>query len=221
MLRRFYHYPEVTPRSPIMPRATKVVYPEIYAQLRAKHVPDGPLAIEEAKATIGWEAEPKARVPQNGEPVEEVESFGDDYVLKDVFGVKVRLTNNPSNRPFRMPLAERYCNEMLRGKWALNLETIVIDRLGYVQQGQHRLVGFILAEQERAINPHRWGKTPLTLEVLMGFGVSDKPEVANTYDLGAKRSLADVLYRHQKVSKEVTDAQQKAITKVLSSAVRL
>lgn len=202
-----------------MPRALK--YPEITSQLRARHVEAGPLTIQEAKEFIGWQEEPKKEAPHNGEVVPEPEKFGNDFVLKDVFGRKIRLLNNPSNRPFKLPLAQRYCNEMLRGKWALNLETIVLDRFGFVQQGQHRLVGFILAEQERLINTARWGSKPVTLEVLMGFGVSEKPEVANTYDLGAKRSLADVLYRHQKFGRDVSDKEQQRTTKILSSAIRL
>lgn len=184
-------------------------YPKICAKLRAKHVDAGPLDSVECKQLIGWTEQP----PE--------EDWGKEFVFKDVFGKKIRLGNNPSNRPFKRPLANRYANEHLRKKWSLNLETIVLDENGNVLQGQHRLVGFILGEQLRQIDPKQWGATPLQFEVLLGFGVSPKPENANTYDLGAKRNLGDVLYRHQKFGKDVSDKEQKRIATILAGAVRL
>ena len=187
----------------------KPVYPKVYAVLRAKHTKEKPLRSDECRRLIGWTDEP------------EDEDWGNEFTLKDLYGRKVRLQNNPTNRPFKQPLADRYTNEHLRGKWSLNLETIVISKEGNVLQGQHRLVGFILAEQMREINPKRWGKSPLEFEVLMGFGVSSLPENANTYDLGAKRSLGDVLYRQHEFGKKVSDKEQRRITTILSGAIRL
>lgn len=189
-----------------MPKTKK--HPKICAVLRAKHTKEGPLLSGECKDLIGWTEEAD-------------EDWGKDFVLKDSFGRKIRLANNPSNRPFKRPLADRYSNEHLRGKWSLNLETIVIDEDGNVLQGQHRLVGFILAEQLRQIDPKRWGSSPLQFEVLLGLGVSPKPENANTYDLGTKRNLGDVLYRHQQFGKGVSDKEQKRISTILAGAVRL
>lgn len=190
-----------------MPSVKK--HPKICAVLRAKHVKDGPLTVDDCKKLIGWTVKPDDK------------DWGKDFVLKDKHGRKIRLANNTKNRPFRLPLANRYANEHLRGKWALNLETIVLSDTGSVLQGQHRLVGFILAEEERQINPGRWGKMPLAYEVLVGFGVASKPEVANTFDLGANRKLDDVIYRHQKFAKELTDKKQRGIAKILAGAIRL
>lgn len=190
-----------------MPSVRK--HPKVCAVLRAKHTKPGSLTVEDCKELIGWAEEPKDK------------DWGTEHVLKDLYGKKIRLLKNPSNRPFRRPLADRYANEHIRGKWSLNLETIVVADTGVLLQGQHRLVGLILAEQMRQINPNRWGKSPLTFEVLVGYGVSTKPENANTYDLGAKRSLGDVLYRHQKFGKDVTPKRQKGISLVLSGAIRL
>lgn len=193
-------------KSPVK-AATKrgVKYAEPSAVLRGSHVPDGPLTVSEAKDLIGWT---------------EVDSK-EEYALKDLYGKCVVLANSPTNRPFRLSLAERYANEMLRGKWAFNLESIVVDRLGHVQQGQHRLAGFIIAEQEREISPQQWGSKELVLETLLGFGASEAAETADTYDTGTKRSLTDVIYRRQEFGSELTEAQQKSLAKVLSGALRL
>ncbi len=182
-----------------------IKHDKISAVLRAKHCPEGPLTVDEAKKLIGWT---------------EVDAKEANYKLKDKNGIKIQLVNAPTNRPFKMPLAERYANEMLRRKWALNLETIVFNCLGNTEQGQHRLSGFILAEQERQADPVKWGQTPLTLEVLLGFGVDDSDEVADTYDTGTKRSLGDVFYRRHDFGGN-SDVVQKAVAKVLAGAVRL
>lgn len=191
-----------------MPVVKKVVHNRVSAVLRAKGEKVGPLTVEECKELIGWEEEPADK------------DWGDDFALKDLYKRKIRLTNNPSNRPFRRPLADRYANEHLRGEWALNLETIVADKFGFITQGQHRLVGLILGEQLRQLDPERWGKSPLVYETLVGFGV-DAAKTANTYDLGAKRSLDDVIYRHERFDKKTTDKQQRMISKTLAVAIRL
>ncbi len=197
-----------------MPKVTQkvtqeIVHNRVSAVLRAKDEKVGALTVEECKELIGWQEEPEG------------EDWGTDFVLKDLYNRKIRLKNNPTNRPFRRPLAKRYESEHLRGKWALNLETIVLDKFGFVLQGQHRLTGLILAEQKRQLNPAKWGKSPLVYETLVGFGVDNSPATANTYDLGARRSLGDVLYRHQQFGKTISEQQQKKISKVLEIAIRL
>lgn len=188
---------------------TKTKHPEVCAVLRAKHTDEGPLTVDDCKSLIGWTEEPDDK------------DWEKDYALKDLYGQKIRLTNNTRNRPFKRPLADRYANEHVRGKWALNLETIVVASNGMLQQGQHRLVGLILGEQIRQIDPNQWGKAPLVYEVLVGYGVSSKPETANTYDLGAKRSLGDVLYRHEKFAKGTSAKKQRGTALILAGAIRL
>ncbi len=187
----------------------KVMYPKIELVLRAKGEKVGPLLIADCRGLIGWTEEGSD------------DNWGTDFVLKDTYGKKIRLLANPTNRSFKRPLALRYASEHLRGKWSTNLETVVLDTFGFVLQGQHRLVGFILAEQLRQLNPAKWGKTPFIYETALGFGVSPKPENANTYDTGKGRSLDDVIYRHQKFGKGISDKQQKKISKILAGAVRL
>jgi hypothetical protein len=180
-----------------------------YLVLRASHTPEGPLSFDDCKVLIGWTEEPSD------------ENWGKDFVLKDKFGKKISLLNNPSNRPFKLALARQYTGEHLERKWALNLETIVVDVDGNIPQGQHRLVGLILAEQTRQINPKRWGTKPLVYETALGFNASPKPHNANTYDTGAGRTTGDVLYRHQEFPEEVTDKEQRRISSLLATAVRL
>ena len=190
-----------------MPVTKTKKYPKPQVTLRTKEEKAGAITVDEAKEMIGWTEEPKD------------EDWKDVFVLKDVFGKKIRLANNPSNRPFRKALAERYGNEHLRGEWSINLESIVFDTFGNVLQGQHRLIGLILGEQLREIDQDQWGKTPLVFETAVGYGAS--PKNADTYDLVQTRSLGDVLYRHQKFGKKVTDKQQKRIATILSGALRL
>ncbi len=194
---------------PTPKRTSAKKHPEPRAELRWKGDKLGPLSVSDCQDLLGWSIEAEG------------EDWKHDFTLKDLYGRKVRLLNNPANRPFKLPLANRYSNEHLRGKWSLNLESMVIDWNGNVLQGQHRLTGLVLAEQLRQLNPSRWGATPLTFESLVGFGASPEPQNANTYDMGASRSLGDVIYRHQPFNKKTTDKEQRKISRLLSGAIRL
>jgi len=181
----------------------------IGVDLRMPGSKDGGLTAEDAKQILGWEPEP-----------EKEKWSGEEYTFKDRTGTKVRLGNNPTNRPFRMTLANRWASEMLRGKWSLNGETIVVDCEGDVADGQHRLVGLVLAEQSRAANPDKWGKKPIEVPALIVTGVSDKPEVTDTLNLGQKRSLGDVIFRRREFE-NLTESEQKKIARILAGALRL
>lgn len=180
---------------------------------------NAPFTVDEAKKLIGWETEPADQ-----------DTWGEDYVLRDFAvgdkpALKVRLTNNPSNRPFRLGLAKRYMTEMVRGKWKLNGETVIVDHFGYVQSGQHRLVGFILAEQLRQQNPTKWRdeydiQGELTLELAVFYGISPDSATVDSIDQGQKRTLGDVLYRQQRF-KEVSTKELKSLSNILAIAARL
>lgn len=188
-----------------------VKYPEVTVKI---HKPDSPLTIKKAKELVGWQTEEEAG-----------KEFKDVFHLKDRQGNKVRLLNNPTNRPFSLSLAMDYALEMLRGVWAFNLETMIFDHFGYVQQGQHRLVGFILAEQMRLEDSKKWAeeygqKGEMTLPCLLAFGCSPKKEVVDTLDTGKRRSVADVIFRNHEFGK-VSDREQKALSDILGKATRL
>ena len=133
----------------------------------------------------------------------------------------VALDNCLTNRKFRFPLAKRYAAEHIRGKWSFNGETIVLDKYGNVQQGMHRGAGFVLAEEQRAFNPEKYGKKPLTYTTALQTGIEPANDVVDTIDLGQKRSLGDVLFRNREMGKDYTERDQSKLTRVLAGAIRL
>lgn len=170
---------------------------------------------EDAKRLLGWRSEKDPN---------EKEAFGDDYRFKDVDGAKIRLGNCQNNRPFRKGLALYYANEILRQKWRLNGETMSIDLTDDVQEGQHRLVGIIFAEQLRKKNPEPWKeygtRGPVTVEAIVVTGISNEDDVVDTINLGQKRSLGDVLFRNHSFEK-VTDKEQQGLANTLAGATRM
>jgi hypothetical protein len=192
---------------------SKVKFPKLGVDLRAKGQKDGPLTVDEMKSLLGWQEEPDEK------------DWGDEYLFKDMNKKKVRLTHNKTNRPFRMTLARRYGSEILRGKWKLNGEPFIFDRFGMTQDGQHRGVGFVLAEQERQLDPSYWSEIygqrgPLTIDALIVTGISEKAEVVDTLGLGQKRSLGDVLFRRKEFA-GIGERDQKRLANVLGGALRL
>lgn len=192
-----------------------VIYDSVSVSLRDK---GEPLTPEDAKALLGWTTE--ADAGEGGVKV----AFGSDYSFRDKEGKKVRLLCNVTNRPFRISLAMRYANEILRRKWKLNGETIIIDRHGMIQSGQHRLVGLVLAEQLRQKDVPYWGgygwRGPVTIEALLVMGIDDKPETVDTLDIGQKRSLGDVLFRNH-VWVGCSESESKRLSSILAGAARL
>jgi len=185
---------------------------EITVEVRTKDSKAGPITADDAKAILGWTTEEDAG-----------KEFGTDYALK-LGKVKVRFKNNPTNRPFRMTLAKRYANEMLRNKWALNGETIIIDRKENIQSAQHRLVAVILAEELRKADVEdakRYGwRGPLSIEGIIVRGISDRKDVVDTLDIGQKRTLGDVIFRNHSF-KGVKEKGQKQLATILAGATRL
>lgn len=190
-----------------MPRTP--IYNDVTATIHSK-LTGGELTVEQAKQLIGWEEEPEGK------------DWGDKYFLKDAYGKKVRLNNNTTNRPYRKGVAIRYAKEHLRRKWQLNGETLIFDRYGIAQNGQHRLVGFVLASQMLEQDKETWGdygKTALTMPCIVVTGISEKRDVADSQDLGLKRSLGDVIFRNKEF-KDNAEAQKK-LSSILSVALRL
>lgn len=183
---------------------------EVKAVVYQKGTAKGILTADIAKKILGWE--------------ETVES---PFLLSDFLGAKIICKNNDTNRPFRLPLAKRYANEVLRNKWRLNGETIVIDLKGKVQSGQHRLIGLILAEQMNDADPEKWEeygwkRRDFGIETIIITGVSNNKDVVDTIDLGQKRTLGDVLYRNREFKgKDLTPKDQKRLNDILAGATRL
>ena len=119
----------------------KIVYPEFDVTLFKKGTKEGVLTASVARKLLGWTDD----VPDNVEAL-----------LEDLEGNKIICMHNTDNRPFVKALTHDWMLEILRGKWRLNGETIIIDRTGMVQDGQHRLIGLVLAAQEHEKHSERW-----------------------------------------------------------------
>ena len=148
----------------------------------------GSLTAKKAKEILRWEEEPKGS------------SFGKNYLFKDRNGKKIRCVNNLFNRPFTVSYSQAYMLEILRGKWKLNGETMIIDRTGMVQDAQHRLVALVWAAQEWSKKPDRWEdywKTEPTIDTIIVTGIMEDDDTVNTINTGAKRTLSDVIYRSE------------------------
>jgi hypothetical protein len=175
-----------------------------------------PMTDEDAKDIIGYEEEPDG-----------IEWSAEEYMAVGYNGKKFRCLKNPTNRPFRLSFARRYASEMIRGKWRLNGETVILDWYDFVQSGQHRLIGLILAEQLRLKNPDKWADDygqvePITIETILVRGIEPSNDVVDTIDIGQKRSLGDIIFREQRFSGEdVTKDKQKYLSNMLAGAVRL
>jgi len=169
-----------------------IVYEEVSAEIRT-------FTIDGAKELIGWGEEPdKAK-------------WGKDYDLKDGEGTKVRLTKNTTNVPFRIVRAKRYKDVFLSDDgWELNGESIILDWFGTIGDGQHRLVGFILAGEE---NPE------LTFETAISTGVN--PDVIDTVNLGTKRDLKGVLARRRNLGENLTRTVNRQVAAIYAAATKL
>jgi hypothetical protein len=180
--------------------------------------PQPPLDIAKMKAILGWEEEPSDGAWK-----------GKDFKFRDKLGKKVRLKNVKANRPLRIGMADRYSKEFLRGKWKFNGETFIIDANGQFQDGQHRGVGLVLAEQVRDKDPKKWsdyiGEKPITLDAIIVRGVSSKADTIDTLNIGQKRSLGDVIYRDHTLSDArkgaFTDKELISLSNTLAVALRL
>ncbi len=185
----------------------EILYPEYEVRLfhsdkgrmqqwtKDKKAKPNPIDSTVAETLLGWTTEDVAE-----------QSYGDDYLLIDNNNQKIRCLHNLSNRPFYGHLAEAWKLEILRKKWKLNGETIIIDKYGNVISGQHRLVGLILAIQEwyldqkkptdKQVWSHFWTEPPC-IDALVVFGIEGDDETVNTTDTGKPRTFADVIYRSE------------------------
>lgn len=178
---------------------------------------DHKLTVETVKERLGWITE--AEVAKAGV------KFEGDYLLRDHEGNKVRCTKNDTNRPFGRGLADEYALEFLRNTWeGLNGETFIFDSKGMLHNGQHRLIGLVLAEQLRQKNKEKWKEYgvngPIKIDAIFVTGISHKREVVDSIDGGRKRSVGDVFFRHE-FDKGFTAKQRKTLNNMLAGAVRL
>lgn len=195
--------PKTKPKAKSTTSGRKVVYPDIGVKVYSPKHEAGSLTAEEAKTILGWE------VVTDG-----------NYMLTDVEGNKVRCYNNGHNRPYNHSNALTYSQEILRGHWKLNGETMIIGKTGETVSAQHRLVGLILAVQEWTKQPDKypaWKKAP-TMDCIIVFGISEDDSTVNTIDTGKPRSLSDVIYRSVYFA-DLNEKQRLACSRICQYAI--
>ncbi len=171
-----------------------------------------PLGEEDFTKLLGWEEETEDKPFRDGE-----------WHLKDRYGKKIRLNNNPHNRPFYPSVAEALAQEHLNNRWQFQSETVGIGEYGNVVDGQHTLVSGKLACQDVQRDPekwkHNWPAGTVTMQKIVVYGVSESDEVVNTINTGKSRSLTDVLYRTD-LFKRMSKSRRQLASKILDYAVR-
>lgn len=190
---------------------------------------------------LGWETEEhyKKEMEASDDPEDKARGkagYGDEYLVTDTAGRKVRCHNNLDNRPFDLVTMEKLCQTILNRQWAgpttfpgetVNGETIIIGRTGKVESAQHRCVAAVLAAERWAKNPKAypgWTEEPF-LESLVVFGVSENPIIVQTLDNVRPRTLADTIYTSEifrrMSGKAVTSKDRKELSKMLDAATDL
>lgn len=195
-----------------------------------------PLTEADADRLLGWQEEPEGANWKEGE-----------YLLVDELNKKIRCTNNSHNRPYTDSHARGLAQDMLNRRWAdsrntraddsepmsVNGETIVINRYGDTDSGQHRLIGFKLACQifksDTAKGEHYrklWEDVPwdnFTMECLIVYGVSGNPRVAQTLDNVRTRTPADVIYTQRDklgLGSKIKASEIKEFCRIMEYAIR-
>lgn len=163
-----------------------------------------------ARELLGWEEETdKAK-------------FNTDYLCTDFNGTKIRCYNNVINRPFYASTMLGLKQEILRGKWRLNMENRIIGQTGLVLNGQHTLVALVLAAQEWLARKDIWSnwKTEPTIETTIAFGADESDESVNTMDTCKPRSLADVIFRST-IFNSLQPKERREAARMLDHTIRL
>lgn len=131
-------------------------------------------------------------LPEFGIEIEIMDDFGEEDAV-------ALLKKNNTNRPQKSGNMGRYCQDMLRKKWKLNGETIVVSSRGNLLNGQNRCMALIKAERMRKQNPEKYKDSryalhgPIRIPMVIIRGIKDS--AADTLDQGAGRTIADVFFR--------------------------
>lgn len=209
------------------PKNREVIFPKYDVQLFDK---ENLLDFKLAKDLLGWITEPefvKQAEALNEGKASKKSSFGTGYTCTDRLGEKVRCTHNLHNRPFTVSVAQDWMLEILNQKWRMNGETIIIDKYGDIQDGQHRLIGLVWAVQEweadckKPLEERRWAawEEAPAIEALVFCGIEADDDTVNTIGVGKPRSLEDALYRCEWFAK-LPEGQRQATAKTARYAVR-
>lgn len=100
-----------------------------------------------------------------------------------------------TNRPFSPERAESYRDTILRGEWRLTHQGVALDTNGLLMDGQHRLVGLVMAAEKQP---------GVTIRTMVTYDL--EPEAFDAIDIGRKRTVGDVLASHGEKSAAATAA---------------
>lgn len=191
-----------------------------------------PMTVEQAKMLLGWNtrsqhlADKKANPENTGKSDEELlDDFREEniFIVEDMNKEPCSCKYNIGNRPFNRDHALELGQEHLQRRWRYNDQPIIIGRTKIVLDGQHTLIGFVLAEQERLRNPALYPQWdgPLTMEVLVITGASEDEEVAITRDNTRARTLSDVINTSAIFADQRVPHKKRLMSKMLDAAIDL
>lgn len=198
--------PEVKTKQKPKSSEREVVYSKPGATLYAVGSNSGPLTADVAKELLGWEEVKK--------------EFSRE--VNAVIGLKVVLNNNISNRPIYTGTIQTLKQEILRKRWKLNGEPVILGKTGLILNGQHTLLSIIAAHHDWEDNPDaypEWTEAP-TIDKFVNVGIEEADDIVNTMDTCKPRSLADVIYRSHYFDKMESSDRRKC-AKICDYAVRM
>lgn len=197
---------DTKPKPKVKSAEREIVYPKPGATLYAVGSNSGPLTADAAKELLGWEEVKKDFCRE----------------VNSAIGIKAVLNNNISNRPIYGSTIQTLCQEILRKRWQLNGEPIILGKTGLVLNGQHTLLSLIAAHHDWEENPDaypEWTEPP-TIDKFVNVGIEEDDSIVNTMDTCKPRSLADVIYRSHYFDK-MESVDRRKCAKICDYAVRM
>lgn len=115
------------------------------------------------------------------------------------------LATMPKNRKVNLGKVHKYKNQILRGQWKLNGESIKFDTNNQLRDGQHRLIAVI--------------QTNTPIEIFVTYNLD--PSSVGTLDTGNMRSNSDFLYMDGNINTHLGAAVAGVISRYRSNTLRL
>lgn len=168
---------------------------------------DKPLSAAIARKMLGWQEQDAKAV---------------DYDLIDHNGKKIKLWNNLTNRPIYISVFTTLKQEILRKRWVLNGEAIILGKTGLILNGQHTLIALILAAQEWTDDSDKWPdwEHEPHIEKIVVSGIEESDTVVNTMDTCKPRTFADAIYRSG-LFPNTKGGELRKLSRVLDFAVKM
>lgn len=199
---------KTTPAKATKPKSSDE--PKKYPEIKAERTLITP---QLARDLLGWTPE-----------AEGGEAYGDEYLLKDTDGNKVRCFNNHHNRPLYRANVEGLMQDMLNERWRFNGEPITVCDDGTIANGQHQLVAVVLAGEGLTDKNNQfvsaWRGKQFGIDKLIVYGVENSDDVLNTMDTAKPRSLTDVFYRSDLLPKKLKPSERRRYGNVMAFAVK-